>query len=183
MRAPDAVAAKARPPIVKDRLLSIIASLYERFLAASMRMRRGAETPVHRLVILLISPLPRRGEVRRGGDNMRFPLSQPLLPIGGEEEEEIRSCARPEPLRAFLGDESGGVVDQILKSSSAALRGQPMKALVDLAIYVVPFLIIGIVAKRFLAKRIEDVDISNVREQAGAKDRPRRVSFFGRIRD
>ncbi|MBN9488716.1 MAG: hypothetical protein J0H44_15880 [Alphaproteobacteria bacterium] len=58
-----------------------------------------------------------------------------------------------------------------------------MKALVVLAVYVTPFLIIGFVVKRFLAKRIEDVDISNVREQAGAKDRPRWVSFFGRIRD
>jgi hypothetical protein len=58
-----------------------------------------------------------------------------------------------------------------------------MKAFVMLAIYVTPFLVIGFAAKRFLAKRAEDIDISNVREQAGAKDRPRRVSFLGRIRD
>ena len=31
--------------------------------------------------------------------------------------------------------------------------------------------------------RMEDADISNVRQQAGAASRKRRVSFFGSIRD
>jgi hypothetical protein len=58
-----------------------------------------------------------------------------------------------------------------------------MKALETLAIYVVPFLVLSFLARRYLARRMEDVDISNVREQAGAQNRPKRVSFFGRIRD
>jgi hypothetical protein len=58
-----------------------------------------------------------------------------------------------------------------------------MKMLVVLAIYVVPFLLLGFLIKRFLSRRIDDVDISNVRQQADAPNRPRRVSFFGRIRD
>src|SRR5689334_17106926 len=61
MRAPDAAATTARPPIVKDRLLSITASLCERFLEASMRMSRRAETPAHRLVIH-VHPWWGRGE-------------------------------------------------------------------------------------------------------------------------
>lgn len=58
-----------------------------------------------------------------------------------------------------------------------------MRALFVLAIYVTPFLIIGIVARRFMKRRMEDADISNVREQAGAQNRKRRISFFGSIRD
>lgn len=58
-----------------------------------------------------------------------------------------------------------------------------MKALITLAIYVAPFVVIGIVGSRYLKKRMEDVDMNNVRKQAGAEDRPRRVSFFGRMRD
>lgn len=58
-----------------------------------------------------------------------------------------------------------------------------MKAFVVLVIYVTPFLILGAVARRFLRKRMEDADISNVREQAGAENRKRRISFFGSIRD
>lgn len=58
-----------------------------------------------------------------------------------------------------------------------------MKALITLAIYFLPFIVIGVVGSRYLRKRMEDVDITNVREQAGAQNKPRRVSFFGKIRD
>ena len=58
-----------------------------------------------------------------------------------------------------------------------------MKALGVFVLYLTPFIVIGIVGKRLLKKRMEDVDISNVREQAGAQNRKRRVSFFGSIRD
>ena len=58
-----------------------------------------------------------------------------------------------------------------------------MKALFVLAVYVTPFVILGIVARRLMRKRIEDADLSNVRGQAGAQNRKRRVSFFGSIRD
>ena len=58
-----------------------------------------------------------------------------------------------------------------------------MKALITLAIYFIPFIVIGVVGSRYLRKRMEDVDITNVREQAGAQNKPRRVSFFGKIRD
>jgi hypothetical protein len=58
-----------------------------------------------------------------------------------------------------------------------------MKTLEVLAIYVVPFLVVAFWARRFLKKRIGDVDISNVREQAGASRNSPRVSFFGRLRD
>jgi hypothetical protein len=57
-----------------------------------------------------------------------------------------------------------------------------MKALAVLLIYVTPFVILSIVARRFANKRIQDVDMPNVREQAGAKNRKRWVSFFGSIR-
>lgn len=58
-----------------------------------------------------------------------------------------------------------------------------MRALVTFAIYVTPFLVLGVVGRRYLKKRLEDVDLSNVREQAGAQNRKRRVSFFGSLRD
>lgn len=58
-----------------------------------------------------------------------------------------------------------------------------MKALAVLLIYVTPFLILGAITKRFMKKRMNDADISNVREQAGAQNRKRRISFFGSIRD
>ena len=58
-----------------------------------------------------------------------------------------------------------------------------MKALAVLFIYVTPFVILGVLTKRFVQRQIEDVDISNVREQAGARHRKRRVSFWGSIRD
>ena len=58
-----------------------------------------------------------------------------------------------------------------------------MKALSVLVLFLTPFIVIGVLGKRFLKKRMEDVDISNVREQAGTQNRKRRVSFFGRIRD
>jgi hypothetical protein len=58
-----------------------------------------------------------------------------------------------------------------------------MKALGVFVLYLTPFIVIGIVGKRLLRKQMEDVDISNVREQAGAQNRKRRVSFFGSIRD
>lgn len=58
-----------------------------------------------------------------------------------------------------------------------------MKALGVLVLFLTPFVVIGVLAKRFLNKRIEDVDISNVREQAGAQHRKRRISFFGSMRD
>ncbi|MBS0223701.1 MAG: hypothetical protein JSR91_23485 [Proteobacteria bacterium] len=58
-----------------------------------------------------------------------------------------------------------------------------MKALVTFAIYVTPFLVLGVVGRCYLRKRMEDVDLSNVREQAGAQNRKRRVSFFGSLRD
>ena len=57
-----------------------------------------------------------------------------------------------------------------------------MKALAVLLIYVTPFVVLSIVARRFANKRIGDVDMSNVREQAGARNRKRRVSFFGSVR-
>jgi hypothetical protein len=58
-----------------------------------------------------------------------------------------------------------------------------MKALSVLVLFLTPFVVIGVLGKRFLKRRMEDVDISNVREQAGTQNRKRRVSFFGRIRD
>jgi hypothetical protein len=58
-----------------------------------------------------------------------------------------------------------------------------MKALAVLFVYVTPFLVLGVLTRRVVKKRMEDVDISNVRLQAGAANRKRRVSFFGSIRD
>jgi hypothetical protein len=56
-----------------------------------------------------------------------------------------------------------------------------MKALAVLLIYVTPFVVLGIVARRFSNGRIGDVDMPNVRDQAGAKNRKRRVSFLGSV--
>jgi hypothetical protein len=56
-----------------------------------------------------------------------------------------------------------------------------MKALTVLLIYVTPFVVLGMVARRFSNRRIGDVDMSNVREQAGARHRKRRISFLGSI--
>ncbi len=58
-----------------------------------------------------------------------------------------------------------------------------MKALEVLSIYLVPFLVLSFVARHFLNKRVKDVDLPNVREQAGAPRRSNRVSFFGRMRE
>jgi hypothetical protein len=52
-----------------------------------------------------------------------------------------------------------------------------MWALETLAIYLTPFLIIGI-AVRLLMKRY-GVDLANVQEQAGTKRKPRKVFLLG----
>ena len=52
-----------------------------------------------------------------------------------------------------------------------------MKALETFAIYVTPFLIVGIVAKRWLQRHA--VDLSDVHEQAGPGRKPRRVFLLG----
>ena len=52
-----------------------------------------------------------------------------------------------------------------------------MWALETLAIYLTPFLIIGI-AVRLLMKRY-DVELADVQEQAGTKRRPRKVFLLG----
>jgi hypothetical protein len=52
-----------------------------------------------------------------------------------------------------------------------------MQALETFAIYVTPFLVLGIAAK-FLLQRYA-VDLSDVQEQAGPKRRPRRLFLLG----
>ena len=52
-----------------------------------------------------------------------------------------------------------------------------MTALGTFAIYVTPFLVLGLVAK-LLLKRYA-VDLSDVQEQAGANRKPRRVALLG----
>ena len=52
-----------------------------------------------------------------------------------------------------------------------------MWALETLAIYLTPFLLIGI-AVRFLMKRFA-VDLTDVQEQAGTKRKPRKVFLLG----
>jgi hypothetical protein len=52
-----------------------------------------------------------------------------------------------------------------------------MRALGTLAIYVIPFLIIGI-AVRLLMKR-RSVDLTDVQAQAGANRKPRKVFLLG----
>ncbi|MGY3606435.1 hypothetical protein [Bradyrhizobium sp. Leo121] len=52
-----------------------------------------------------------------------------------------------------------------------------MRALEVFAIYVAPFVVIGIVAK-VLMKR-SSVDLTDVQAQAGANRRPRRVFLLG----
>ena len=56
-----------------------------------------------------------------------------------------------------------------------------MRALETLAIYVAPFLIIGIAAKLLMKRR--GVDLSNVQAQAGPKRRARKVFLLGAWRD
>lgn len=58
-----------------------------------------------------------------------------------------------------------------------------MKALAVLAIYVTPFVVLGLVTRRLMRTRIDDADLSNVRAQAMSPNRKRRISFFGSIRD
>ena len=58
-----------------------------------------------------------------------------------------------------------------------------MRALLVFTAYVTPFVVLGIVARRLMRKRMDDADISNLREQAGATNRKRRISFWGSIRD
>ena len=52
-----------------------------------------------------------------------------------------------------------------------------MKALETFAIYVTPFLILGVVAKFLLRRKV--VDLTDIREQAGPKRKPRRIFLLG----
>jgi hypothetical protein len=52
-----------------------------------------------------------------------------------------------------------------------------MRALVVFAIYVTPFLIIGIAAKLLMKRR--GVDLSDVQAQAGPNRKPRKVFLLG----
>ncbi len=52
-----------------------------------------------------------------------------------------------------------------------------MKALETFAIYVTPFVILGVAAKLLLQRYA--VDLTDVREQAGPKRKPRRVFLLG----
>lgn len=52
-----------------------------------------------------------------------------------------------------------------------------MKALETFAIYVTPFLILGLVAKLLLKRYV--VDLDDVQAQAGPKRRPRKVFLLG----
>lgn len=61
--------------------------------------------------------------------------------------------------------------------SAALNRIQPMRALGTLAIYVTPFLIIGIAVKILMKRR--SVDLSDVQEQAGPNRRARKVFLLG----
>jgi len=52
-----------------------------------------------------------------------------------------------------------------------------MPALETLAIYVTPFLVIGIAIKHLMTRY--NVDLSDVHEQAGPKRKPRKVFLLG----
>jgi hypothetical protein len=52
-----------------------------------------------------------------------------------------------------------------------------MKALETLAIYLIPFLVLGVAARFWLKRRA--VDLTNVQQQAGTKRKPRRVFLLG----
>jgi hypothetical protein len=52
-----------------------------------------------------------------------------------------------------------------------------MKALETFAIYVTPFLILGLLTKLLLRRYV--VDLTDVQQQAGRKHRPRRVFLLG----
>ncbi len=52
-----------------------------------------------------------------------------------------------------------------------------MRALETFAIYVTPFLVLGLITKILLKWRA--VDLTDVQAQAGAKRRPRRVFLLG----
>ncbi len=52
-----------------------------------------------------------------------------------------------------------------------------MNALETLAIYVMPFLVLGLLAKLLLQRNA--VDLTDVQEQAGAKRKPRKVFLLG----
>ena len=52
-----------------------------------------------------------------------------------------------------------------------------MKALETLAIYLVPFLVLGMTARFWLKRRA--VDLTDVQQQAGATRKPRRVFLLG----
>jgi hypothetical protein len=57
-------------------------------------------------------------------------------------------------------------------------RGEvAMKALETFAIYVMPFIILGVVAKILLRRHV--VDLTDVQEQAGPRRKPRRVFLLG----
>jgi hypothetical protein len=57
------------------------------------------------------------------------------------------------------------------------LGSQEMRALVVFAIYVTPFLIIGIAARLLMKRR--GVDLSDVQAQAGPNRKPRKVFLLG----
>jgi hypothetical protein len=56
-----------------------------------------------------------------------------------------------------------------------------MRALFTLAMFVAPFLIIGLVTKLLMKRKA--VDLSDVQAQAGPKGRPRKVFLLGAWRE
>ena len=62
-------------------------------------------------------------------------------------------------------------------ASIAPIEEQPMGALTTLAIYLVPFLVIGIAAKLLMKRRA--VDLSDVQAQAGPNRRKHRAFLLG----
>lgn len=56
-----------------------------------------------------------------------------------------------------------------------------MRALVTFAIYVIPFLVLGAVAKLLIRRHA--VDLGDVHEQAGSKRRARKVFLLGAWRN
>jgi hypothetical protein len=52
-----------------------------------------------------------------------------------------------------------------------------MKALETLAIYLIPFLVLGVAARFWLKRRA--VDLTDVQQLAGTKRKPRRVFLLG----
>jgi hypothetical protein len=52
-----------------------------------------------------------------------------------------------------------------------------MKALETLAIYLIPFLVLGVAARYFLKRHA--VDLADVQQQAGTKRRARKVFLLG----